>query len=559
MPTEPTPAGATTITLIPGTDIPEEGQSIPYDVVINEHPAYRAEKLINDFHAAAYRGDGGFAADLSPWTTDDVPWDKATFDAYFKDAPQFNDTYLEPNLREGKKFERRLHRAWYRNIIKPAIRKLAGFLMKFPPERADLPTLTTKWLDSVSVGGLSMDRWLETEGIPWTLVYGKPNALLDRPGTDSLTRAQQEKTDDSELTVGIIHQSAVMDWSRNANDTYKWLKYIDIMDTPRHALSTESGERRRYRWITQDGWFYVDHDITTGEEVDPDKVQLKVTKSGLWKKDQNGKDQAELLNGAPLASGRLGESGESYIKDAAPAARAMYNNTSRRDNLLVQTAFPMVTAPGDSSPDDGPQVVGPNEIFEYDLEARHRPEWMSPDSGPFETYAKVEQALEDIINAMMGFTIASAGTSGVAKSFDMVELNRLLVSLSADCAEFELAILKVAAAMNNEPWPPNATSTWNNEFDATDLTALVDALTTLLRIGLGQTADQLLMRRVTNAALPNATSTEKVKIKAEQEAISQTRANADDDPDDDDIDDDDDFPDDGESNPPIKEPHAKSR
>jgi uncharacterized membrane protein YtjA (UPF0391 family) len=554
-----------TIQMIPGTQIPQEGQTIPRDVVEFKHPNYDAERKINDFHAAAFNGDGGFAPNLDPWKTADVPWDAVSLAAYFDDKPSFPDTYLEPSLREGKKFERRLHRAWYRNVIKPAIRKLAGFLMKIPPERAGLPPHTDKWLNSVSVGGLSMNRWLETEAIPWTLVYGRPSALLDRPGTDSLTRAQQDESG-VQLTVGIIHQSSVLDWAHNPNRTYNWLKYLEVMDAPREPLDTEAGTLYRYRWITSEGWYYVDDIVTNGEDKDTKRPQdLEVKKSGLWKRGADGQPQGELLDGPPLASGRLGETGESYIKDAAPAARAMYNNTSRRDNLLIQTDFGMLAVQGEVNPDDGPQVVGPNEIYMYDLEAKNRPVWLSPDTGPFDTHLAVDQQLEDVINAMLGFTIGSAGTTGIAKSFDMVELTRLLVSLSSDMAEFELRILQVAAAMHNEKWPDNATSTWNTEFDAVDLDKLVESLLSLLRSNvLGSTADMLLMRRVTRAALPNTTSEEWEAIKAEQKQIAQGRTNADDETEPDGVDDDGDaFPDEGsegdEPTAALERPEAKSR
>lgn len=558
MPEEKTPVP---ILMIGDTQIPEPGQVIPREIVIFQHPDYAAEKKINDFHSAAYNGDGGFAPDLSLWTESDVPWDADTLRAYLTAGPKFEGTYLEPNLREGKKFERRKRRAWYHNIIKPAIRKLAGFLMKIPPDREGLPTKTNKWLDSVSVGGLGMNRWLETEGIPWMLVYGRPKALLDRPGSDALTRAQQD-ADGAELTVGIIHQSSVLDWACNSNGTYSWLKYREVMDAPRDHMDIEAGKLYRYRWITAEGWFYVD-DI---ERAGPaNRGDLKVVKSGLWKRSEAGKAQGELLDGPPLASGRLGETGESYIRDAAPAARALYNNTSRRDNLLVQTSFGMITVQGTHNPDDGPQVVGPNEVYVYDLEAKNPPEWMSPGTGPFETHLAVEQALVDIINAILGFTIGSAGTTGVAKSFDMVELTRLLVSIAADCAEFELQILRTAAAMNNEQWPGDATSRWNTEFDAVDLDKLVESLTSLLRIGMGQTADELIMFRVTNAALPNATEKEKAQIKREQKILVQETANADDTPPPDEDDPDEDaFPDpdeedEDEATSALGRPKSKSR
>jgi uncharacterized membrane protein YtjA (UPF0391 family) len=534
------------------SQIPVEGTELKRDVVTATHADYEAMKLENDFHQAAYSGGGGFAPDYQPWTTDDVPWDKDTFDDYFNGKPDFDETYLEPNLREGKKFERRLRRSWYNNVIKPSIRKIAGFLMKIPPERSGIPTETDAWLDSVSMSGLSMNRWLESELIPWFLTYGDPAALLDRPGSDALTRLQQDQNEDNRLTVGIIHPSSILDWYQASNGSYEWLKYLEILDAPRGPLEESPGKLYRYRWITQEGWFYVD-DLQDGTDTDT----LPVVKSGLWKQNQQGESQAELLNGAPLALGRLGENGDSYIKDAAPAARAQFNNASRRDNLLKETDFPMITMGGQSSPDDGPLVVGPNEILEYDPEAKHPPDWLSPDAGPFDTHKEIDEDLTNIIKAMLGFTIGSAGTTGVAKSFDMVELTRLLVSLASDCAEFELQILQIAAAMHNEKWPDNATSTWNTEFDAVDLDKLVDSLTSLLNIGLGQTADRLMMQRVTRAALPNVGSEDWDDIKKEQAILVQEEDNADDEiPE---VDPEAEIEEDVETEPPIERPDAQSR
>lgn len=511
-------------------EIPDVDTPMERDVVEAEHPDYEARKKQYDFYASAYAGGGGFAPDLSAWTTSDVPTNKVDFDAYFNGSPSFDPTYLEPNLREGRQFERRVKRSWYDNRIKPGLRKIAGFLLKIPPERTGLPPLTAAWLQSVSPSGISWNRWLETELIPWFLTYGSPTALLDRPSSGALTRWQQDPDAADRLTIGLIHPSMILAWELDQTGRYTWLKYLEIMDAPADPLATTFGRLYRYRWITQDGWFYVD-DIKDSNGSSETNA-LKVNDAGLWRESVTGAAQAELLQGAPLATWRLGETGESYIKDAAVAARAQYNHASRRDNLLKETSFPMLTSPTvmNAQSDDGPVVVGPNGFMEFSDEAKHRPEWMSPDPGPFDTFQQVDERLSDTIDAMLGFTIGQAGTTGVAKSFDMAELTRLLKNLSSDCQEGEIAALRVAAAMHNEEWPEDATSEWNTEFDAVDLDKLVDSLTSLLRMSLGSTADLRLMNRVTRAALPGISEADWGKIKEEQAELVQAGANQDDNP-----------------------------
>jgi hypothetical protein len=495
-------------------EIPPLDHELDRAVVIDEHPAYPALAKQARFLHSAFSGTGGFAPDLTFYTPADVPTSKAAFDSWFNKSPVFNDTYLEPNIREGRKFERRLRRSWYENLIRPALQKIAGFLLKIPPDSSKLPPLTQKWLESVSRTGISWDRWMETELIPWALTYGKVTAILDRPSSGAVSRWQQQQASADKLTVGIIHPESIWHWNQSADGRYRWFKYVDTFDSEDNSpLQLGHLQIRRYRVVSDEGWYYVDEEV--GPEADqPGK--LKVNARGLWKQDAAGAAQADKLFGMPVAIWQVGSNGESMISEAAQAARARFNHTSCRDNLLRDTAFPTLTGPSqlnDTGDDNAPVVIGTGNYLEYppDLTAEP-PHWISPDSGPFETYAAVIETVGTAIERMLGLDVRQAGTSGVAKSFDVMELTRLLKDISVDMAEGEHHALTIAAAMHDEELDPEARRGWSTEFDAVDVERLVTNIRDLVGLKPGPTATRLLLQRAVLANLPDVSTADRKAI-----------------------------------------------
>jgi len=506
--------------------IARKGQVITRALVERTHPDYAGRKDDHELHWAAFTGGGGFAGPNSAtvgfsrlWNPDDLPTTREAFEQWFTSEPSFEPTYLAPNLREGRGFELRWRRAHYENRIKRAVMVLAGFLTKQEPTYdayLDPCPLLSAWLGSVTSKRLSWHQWLQTEVVPWLCVYGEVTAVFDRPLVEARNMAEQQAAGADRVRGRIIHPMNLLDWRRREDGELDWIKFVESVDATPDPMAEVRGVTTRTRWISSEGWWYVDEVVVPGSKQEKkDDDELKVSAAGLWDPALKGRP--------PIACWRLGEDGESLIKEPAQAAVAHYNATSRLEHLLSETAFPMMTGPeypGDNAA--AVKVVGPQNMLMYPPDSTHPPHWISPDSAPFQVFAARLAKLEEAIDQMMGLGVVLSGVTGVAKAFDAAELARFLCQLAADVAEGEHQAHQVVARLYREELPEEAKAVWPVEFDAVDAERLVQRLSEFIKAGPGPTAIGLALGRMTSALLPGLDSGQRAAIRKEQMDEAQT-------------------------------------
>jgi hypothetical protein len=445
------------------------------------HPQYEDERNINRLYRETVDGTGGYRPYVHEVKiTDSWPTDE---NAGSMQIDTHERTYLYRHPRERAKFHRRRMMAYHIGVCRKALKMIVGFLTKQDASYTKYPSTLKNWMESGVNKRKATWRLLKnTDLVPMTLYYGELPVLLHFPPNDAVTRQQQIEMG-TDLVAQPISPECILDWNRNDEGGYHWLKYVEPMDITPTPLTKGHVKIKRYHYLTQEGWWYVD-------EVPGSDKEWPVVASGTW-------------DGMPLVVWNIASTGTSLIHHAAQMERELHNVTSLLQEVEREMTFPQIVMP-DPGESERAMVRAVDAILWADDDSKWQPFVLSPDVKATEHLMSRETDLKGRILEEFGLEFSEGATTGVAQSFKMSKIVRLLGDLAGDLEESEYLTHAKAAEMLGDKLPASSRATWPTEFDARDIEREVDALMTVLTgPAIGNTATIRLRKRLVTAVDTN--------------------------------------------------------
>lgn len=471
--------------------IPKKGSTIEVTKLRWKHPEWSIQRNQLRWYRETVEGSGAYA----PYTGDVLVADQWPTDesAGSLEIETDNRTHLYRHPRELAKFLRRYLMAYSPGVTKKSVRMYAGFLTKKQPIRDDYPEALTDWMDNVNDRSASWDVLLQTEIVPAVLMYGWLPVLVYQPPSEAQSAAEQQERGET-TKVAILTPEALLDWRKNDSGGYDWLKWVEVVDLTEGPLELKK-QVKRYWYATQEGWWYCDHD-----EKAKNQKKVEVKQSGVWPTGE-----------MPLVVWKLGVNGESLIHHACELERELFNLLSELKELERESCFPMryIQDPGEELRSTVAAVDGVIWVKSTDDEKPVIPGFVAPPPDPFDHYRTRIQEVTMQILQEFGLEFSEGSTTGIAQSFKMSKIVRMLVSTAGDLEEGEYLTHRLAGDMINAPLEDAARSAWPTEFDARDVEREVNALTEVVDLGVGPTFEAEARYRAAIAAMPNLS--EKIK------------------------------------------------
>lgn len=474
--------------------IPEPNATIKTEDVNRTHSQYDNYVRMFQFLRDTYQNRGGYELDLQR-----VQRSGEAIDDWTRGDTE--TTYLSQYAREhSEKFRARQKQVFCAPYVKlRVIQPLVGFLTTKPPERSGYDQFFLDWLDNATLDGQSFDSWLATEGMPWGLTYGALPIVIDSDYHTAETEAERLEQGAQFAKLRVIHPDRLIDWGRDLSGKLQWIKYETEMDSADPLLGHVTW--KRYRWITPEGWFYIDvrDDNKTGDGY-------RVNASGLWPSN---------FTQAPLTELRF-LSGEGIVRDVAPLVRRLFNVLSELTESQRGQCFAILRYP--SREDLDALTVGVHNVLGFDPDSRHAPEYVAPPTAPMEHLTTWVDTIVQLIQEVGGTSsIFGAGAEAAATlAYRFQVTSKLLSTLSGDAVNFEYDVANIVYQWYGKQMPDDATTVYVSTFDAIDTERfLANVDTAINEIGLPPTAEKIARRRVVNAIIPDRTNDEDEQIEIE--------------------------------------------
>lgn len=351
------------------------------------------------FIAHALEGAGGFRPKV--WTDKDGLNPKLSGPSYLVRYPR----------ESAEKFARRNEVAWYRNFLKPACIRFAGYLAKKPPRR----TVDHPLLDSMAADcdwqGNSLDVFWSAFAVE-AKARGSMLLLVDMPKAVPLDRASQIEQRAYPYLVPIKPE-LVVDYTLNVQGLFE---------------SVAIASTAEYQGQTIDVW--------------------RVWDTMEWRVQRPGENGEVLENGdhglgvcpvlAFTESGVFPHYGD--FEQIAVLSRRYFNAASERDEILRGQTFSLLTyqIPPEAPPADLASVtetVGTSNMLIHNGDT---PAFIAPPDGPATIYNEVIAGLEETIRRIaMTVEQPTQAESGVALTIRFQELNSALTSFARRMEDLE--------------------------------------------------------------------------------------------------------------------------
>ena len=319
-----------------------------------------------------------------------------------------------------EEYKDRLSRAYYLNYSSPIVDTYSFFLFKTPITRNfSEDSLRLKiFMSDCDKKGTSFDEFIK-DRVTSVLIAGGEFIVIDVPQQETLT-LQEELEANKRPYLYTIKTEDVLDYEEDENGL-SWIKYIEV------------------RPDKQGRWDY---------EGDGTKTVFVIWSRGLYQsydKDGNLIDDIKLnIDFVPIVHIKFMD-GKSLIRDIARVNRSLFNWGSLLDEILYRQTFSWLIVPGDKKEALSEKKIGTSWAWTFDPEAKHVPQFISPDSSQAATYeTRCEKAIQEIyrIANLDWANSQMANKSGVAKAYDFMNVNKALSALAYSFQEAEKKIFK---------------------------------------------------------------------------------------------------------------------
>lgn len=317
-----------------------------------------------------------------------------------------------------------------------------GYLFQQPPaSAAKLPD----WLERFIAQGDSEGRPLSElakDAAGWELAYGliwigvdKPRAPVD---VSQLSQADEEALG-LEPYAYLVHPTHVLD-GKIERGVVKWLLLQEDDRDDVDPLTSSGDMITRWRLWTPTEWLMIG--------------VVKSADGGMtYQVIDKGPNTVGRVPFVPLRYGAgCGFACPGLLGDVAHLDRAIFNQSSLKDEILYAVTFPQLGVPfagdlyeeaedgsgGFKLTSEGAAVlrIGLHNVIPYNAEAG-APAYFSPDNGPIEA---IGGSIDKIVRLLLGLALLDgeqpeeggpqAGVSGLSKAYTFEKLNRRLASIA---------------------------------------------------------------------------------------------------------------------------------
>jgi hypothetical protein len=341
----------------------------------------------------------------------------------------------------AEKFARRNEVAWYRNFLKPACVRFAGYLAKKPPRRALDHPLLTALSDDCDWQGNSLDVFWSTFAVE-TKARGSMLLLVDMPQAVPPDRASQIEQRAFPY-LAPIPPERVVDYTLNVQGLFE---------------SVAIASTAQYQGQTIDVWRVWD---TAEWRVQRPGETGEVLESGI-----HGLGLCPVL--AFTESGSFPDYGD--FEQIAVLSRRYFNAASERDEILRGQTFSLLTyqIPPEAPPADLVAVTETVGVSNMLIHNGDTPAFIAPPDGPATIYNEVIAGLEEAIRRIaMTVEQPTQAESGIALTIRFQELNSALARFARRMEDLERRMWDLACrwlSIQNR-----TESVWPKSFELADV------------------------------------------------------------------------------------------
>lgn len=464
------------------------------------------------FLSEALDGTGGFAPR--------VTWQDETVVSSAADGTPLTATRRVPriaspshlvqhNRESAEKYAGRCAVAVYENHLRHACERFASYLARRRPLRdgADTP-LAALLVANADLMGHSLDEFMSALALHLR-ARGTMLVLMDRP--ESMSGA----------TKTLLEQT-----SRRAVPYLRMLvpEIVESMDT-----DPATGDVRRITIRVRET---INGELRDAQRTWDDETWSLHDGDKVYASGQHGFGHCPVLavteNGAPPpVVGRYAQ--------VADLSRRLYNARSERDDILRSQTFSVLTLQqpqgATRTPAEVAATIGTHSLLVHE---GITPAFVSPDSGPAETYRLVIEELQSSIRRLT-FEDATDATaqpeSGLSRRLRFEALNVELASVATRLQGLERrvwALFHRALGLSNK-----VSVEYPTDFNLVDTLAELDILTAMQAAGFPDAALVLKRKTIAAAEFDAADEDDKAAVMAALDESAQARAKGGDDTDDD--------------------------
>lgn len=424
-------------------------------------------------------------------------------DAYRGAGGFKSGTYLVPHSREQQEdWDDRRIVSYFLNYTKPVIDSHVNPIFRKSIQREGTGAMYDALSLSVDGGGTSIGRFMRRAAM-----FAKRDSLhfvsVSAPPTAPATVAEAMRG--SLPWAYHITTDSVTDIQRD-----QWGRVASLSWTFMH------NDTQLTRTVNGTGWSTAD---SFGHQIIGDEF------AGEWK---------EKLPFAPVVVIAPNGWDEDEIKPTpeflaiARANHRIFNLCSELDELIRNTAFPILTYPAKSVSD---LTIGTNNAMGYDPSYSHEPAWIAPPAGPADVIEKrIAELVREIYRmAQLSHAIATSnGTtnqSGVAKMLDREGLDSVLSDFAHDLEQAERQLWTLLSWISGTEIPVSVS--YPQQFTIGDAEPELAVIASALQIGAGAQFAASARKRMVRVVLSNADEEDLRAIDDEIDGMVQADAQAD--------------------------------
>lgn len=417
------------------------------------------------------------------------------------------DYLIQHPLESPASYARRKQLAYFYNYCAPIVDILTAYLYRKAPERSygslssepsppRIPiTLFDAFWWNCDYEGASFDQFMRNAQ-RLASVYHRVSIIVDKPQASALTQAQALEQDIRPY-LALVTPENLLDWS------YIRLNGRLVLD---QVKIKESGNLYR-RW-SRFGWELWG--------VSEDGKEVKLLDAGVH--DLGEVPIVHLYN---KKSG-IRDLGLSDLQDIADINRNIYSICSDANEIIENSAFPMLTMPYEKG-SGAEQEVGSKSILQFDPDnPNSRPAWLEPQHQSLaEIRNWIDRHCQEMARIAKMGGIRNTETSnqpwtGVAIEAQQDQLKSALVEKSDNAEQAELDILRLWAKWEGLKF--EGVVKYPKEFTVRDLTITLQNAISALNANISSvTFEKERQKKVVAATLPELDEAVRDKINDEIE------------------------------------------
>lgn len=444
------------------------------------------------FLAHALNAEGGFAPKVQ-WITTQQGVSTASL---------VGESYLVRYPRESdSKFGARNALAKYQNHLHTACKRFAGFLARRKPirERIEAP-LVALMVENADLTGQSLDAFFHAFSLQ-AKARGSMLLVIDKPDGAPPTSLADQIERRKVPYVRMAYPESVVSYRTDPDSGL----FLTITLACREWVGDEEID--------------VERDYST--------TDWKIRKAGT---DEVLKEGTHSFKACPVLAfaeggGAFPQVGE--FAQIADLSMAIFNKRSEKDELLRSQTFSILTLhippeqndAFESIRDQVSATIGTHSML---VHSGNQPEFISPDAGPAETYAKDIDALEITISRIaMEASIESSAQaeSGVARRLRFEALNSDLAAFAGQMQQLEQ---RMWALFDNALGTKHGVTTaWPTDFNLADVLGELDILLAMQTTGFPPAVLNAKRKTIVATEFDNASDADKAAMDASIDEMEQ--------------------------------------